>query len=77
MFKLLLYLNYTFMLQSLVEIYYFCNSSFRRAALEKWKQHNGSSATYRNLIVAFERADRKDYASKVHEIAGKSLNNYM
>ena len=47
----------------------------RRAALEKWKQCNGSRATYRNLIAAFEQADRKDFAGKVHEIAGNLKPN--
>ena len=45
--------------------------SLRRAALGKWKQYNGPSATYRKLIAAFERASRKDFASKVYEIAGR------
>ena len=45
--------------------------SLRRAALEKWKQSQGSSATYRNLIAAFERAGRKDYADTVRTIASK------
>ena len=43
----------------------------RRAALEKWKQYNGSSATYRNLIAAFERAGHKDFAETVQKMAGK------
>ena len=43
----------------------------RRAALEKWKQCNGSTATYRNLIGAFERAGHKDFAETVQRIAGK------
>ena len=62
------------MLYSILEtdvLYYY--SSFRRAALEKWKQLNGSSATYGNLIVAFEQAGRKDYVNKVYEIAGKYI----
>ena len=46
-------------------------SSFRRDALQKWMQYNGSRATYRNLIAIFERAGRKDFASKVYEIAGR------
>ena len=45
--------------------------TYRRAALEKWKQYNGSRATYRKLIAAFEQAGRKDFASKVYEIAGR------
>ena len=49
----------------------FLISSFRRDALQKWTQCYGSRATYRNLIAAFERADRKDFASKVYEIAGR------
>ena len=47
----------------------------RRAALEKWKQYNGSRATYGILIATFERAKRKDFASKVHEIAGNLKPN--
>ena len=43
---------------------------YRRAALEKWKQYNGSTATYKNLIVAFERAGHKDFAETVQRIAG-------
>ena len=45
--------------------------SLRRAALEKWKQYHGSSATYRNLIAAFEQAGHKDFADNVCKIAGK------
>ena len=45
--------------------------SLRRAALEKWKQYHGSSATYRNLIAAFEQAGHKDFADNVRKIAGK------
>ena len=45
--------------------------SLRRAALEKWKQYHGSSATYRNLIAAFEEAGHKDFADNVRKIAGK------
>ena len=44
---------------------------FRRAALEKWKQYNGSKATYRSLIVALEQAGHKDYAETVRKIAGE------
>ena len=39
--------------------------SFRRAALEKWKQTLGSSATYKNLIGVFERAGYINYADTV------------
>ena len=45
--------------------------SYRRAALEKWKQYHGSSATYRNLTAAFEQAGHKDFADNVHKIAGE------
>ena len=45
--------------------------SLRRAALGKWKQYNGPRATYRKLIGTFEQAGRKDFASKVYEIAGR------
>ena len=52
----------------IIEILY--DLSLRRAALRKWKQYSGPSATYRKLIAAFEQAGRKDFASKVYEIAG-------
>ena len=54
-----------------MKLYFFMIHPIRRAALEKWKQCNGPSATYRNLIATFEQADRKDAASKVYEIAGR------
>ena len=50
--------------------------TYRRAALEKWKQYNGPRATYRKLIAAFERAGRQDFASKVYEIAGRYYLKY-
>ena len=45
--------------------------SYRRAALEKWKQYNGPRATYRKLIAAFEQADHKDFAGIVQKVASK------
>ena len=54
-------------------------TSCRQAALGKWKQHLGSDATYRNLMSAFERAGRKDFADTVYAIASKlsiKLNKY-
>ena len=45
--------------------------SYRRAALEKWKQYNGPRATYRKLIAAFEQAGHKDFAGVVQNVAGK------
>ena len=47
-----------------------CNY-YRRAALEKWKQHNGPGATYRKLIAVFEQAGYKDFAGTVQKMAGK------
>ena len=47
--------------------------AYRRAALEKWKQNFGSSATYNNLIGVFERAGYSEYASTVRHICGKFL----
>ena len=41
---------------------------FRRAALEKWKQKLGSSATYNNLIGVFERAGYQGYADAVRKL---------
>ena len=37
----------------------------RRDALQKWKQVNGSTATYRNLIRVFEKAGYKGYADNI------------
>ena len=45
--------------------------SYRRAALEKWKQYNGPRATYRKLIAAFEQAGHKDFTGIVQKVAGK------
>ena len=45
--------------------------SYRRAALEKWKQYNGPRATYRKLIAAFEQTGHKDFAGTVQKVAGK------
>lgn len=39
----------------------------------KWKQSNGASATYRNLIAAFEKANRKDYAETVNKIVAETV----
>ena len=44
----------------------------RRAALEKWKQKLGSSATYSNLIGVFERAGYQGYADTVHKVLRES-----
>ena len=43
----------------------------RRAALEKWKQKLGSSATYSNLSGVFERAGYQGYAEVVRNVCGK------
>ena len=43
-------------------------SLHRRAALEMWKQKNGDSATYNNLIGVFQRAGHEDYAATVRHI---------
>ena len=40
----------------------------RRAALEKWKQKFGSTATYSNLIGVFERAGYQGYADTVRKV---------
>ena len=45
------------------------NYYYRQAALGKWKQHLCSDATYRNLMSAFERAGRKDFADIVYACA--------
>ena len=42
--------------------------------MEKWKQYNGSKATYRNLIGAFERAGHQDFADNVCKIAGQCFD---
>ena len=44
------------------------SSSHRRAALETWKQKNGSNATYNNLIVAFKNAECHGYADIVKRL---------
>ena len=41
----------------------------RRAALEKWKQQLGDTATYNNLIRVFELAGYQGYADTVRKIA--------
>ena len=41
---------------------------FRREALILWKQKLGSSATYNELIRAFERAGYKEYADNVRKV---------
>lgn len=43
----------------------------RRAALEKWKESNGSDATYNNLIIVFERAGYRAYANTVKFLWGE------
>ena len=40
----------------------------RRAALRRWKQKNGQAATYNNLIIAFENAQRQDFAETVKKV---------
>ena len=71
-FNLQVYVHMCFsnLLSIMIHDYGYC-VSLRRAALEKWKQHHGSSATYRNLIAAFEQAGHKDFADNVCKIAGK------
>ena len=54
-----------------MEIYENHCNCYRRAALEKWKQHNGPGATYGKLIAAFEQASHKDFARAVQKVAGK------
>lgn len=49
---------------------------YRRAALVKWKQLNGTSATYRNLIAAFEKAKRKDLVEMVNKIVPRMPGKY-
>ena len=41
---------------------------FRREALTLWKQKLGSSATYNELIGAFEHAGYKEYADNVRKV---------
>jgi hypothetical protein len=53
--------------------YYNIIITYRRNALEKWKQYKGARATYRNLIAAFEKARHSDYAETVKQVAGKQL----
>ena len=38
--------------------------------LQKWKQKQGSNATYRNLISVFERAGYKGYVEEVYKVLG-------
>ena len=40
----------------------------RRAALDKWKEKLGSSATYDNLMGVFEQAGYQDYADTIKNI---------
>jgi hypothetical protein len=49
-------------------IYY----SFRRMALQQWKQKKGSQATAQNLIRAFENVGYQAYADNVKTICGVS-----
>ena len=62
------------MLRSCVEIV-----SFRRSALEMWKQRESGGATYRNLIGAFKRAGHKLLADTVCRLASKywSYDKYL
>ena len=48
--------------------------NFRRAALEKWKQKLGSSATYNNLIGVFERAGYQEYADAVRKLVQPQMS---
>ena len=48
--------------------------TFRRAALEKWKQKLGSDATYSNLISVFEHAGYQGYAEVVRYVCGEYNN---
>ena len=45
---------------------------FRRAALQTWKQRNGSKATYSKLMKIFERAGYRNHADKLRKIAEAS-----
>lgn len=45
-----------------------CVNLHRRAALEKWKQINGSDATYNNLIKVFKEAGYQAYADFVRNL---------
>ena len=47
----------------------------RRMALELWKQRLGNKATYKELIAAFGRVNRQDYAAFVSDIFG--INNLI
>ena len=74
MYPQVFYVSYQSLHYSIRQLHYlFIIYSLRRAALEKWKQYSGPSATYRKLIVAFEHAGHRDFASKVYEIVGKYL----
>lgn len=42
--------------------------------MKRWKQRLGSSATYNNLISAFERAGYKDYAEIVKGLLVKDVH---
>ena len=44
--------------------------------MQKWKQVNGSTATYRNLIRVFEKAGYKGYADTVHSIISPGTGEY-
>ena len=43
---------------------------YRRAALRKWKEMNGKTATYNNLITVFEAVGHKDYADYIRKEFG-------
>ena len=49
---------------------------YRRAALSRWKQKNGSNATYANLIRVFEIAGYRDMADNVRQIISSGLWYY-
>ena len=48
---------------------------FRRAALRKWKQRHGSSATYNNLIKVFEQAGYNDHVLYIMTNAPTDADN--
>ena len=47
----------------------------RRAALRKWRQRHGSSATYNNLIEVFKQAEYNDYVLCVKKNAPTDADN--
>ena len=51
-------------------VYYIDTSCIRRAALLKWKEKLGKSATYNKLISSFEAAGYKNYADNIKRMFG-------